>query len=82
MDGNIVVAPALTTTAVVTVIVVPPLFCLFNRKEVQATKKKEMTTKANLVEQNSHKKSMRINLIKKFKSNGNSITVFKPKTNN
>jgi len=34
-----------------------------NRKEFQATRKKKMTTKANLVKWSSHKKGMSINLI-------------------
>ena len=57
MDGNTVAsnAPALTVVvAAVAAFVVPPLFLPFNRKKVQATTKKEMTTKANLIEENSH----------------------------
>ncbi|KAG5226822.1 gag-pol polyprotein [Salix suchowensis] len=54
-----------------------------NRKELQATRKKEITTKANLVEGSPHQKRYDNKFNKNFKSNGNNnITMFKPKTNN
>ena len=53
-----------------------------NIKELQATRKKLMTTKANLVEQSSHQKKYENKFNKIFKSNGNNITMFKSITNN
>ena len=49
-----------------------------NRKELQATRKKEITTKANLVEGSLHQKRYDNKFNKNFKSNGNRITMFKP----